>query len=129
MFCKKIFQIKPTSTSSMGGKNFMAPFYEWGSTPSRLQSHYEETAYFLPVSPQKFLVHHTKIDLWHLLWIFLLVISEAITKNAKESSCFSRLSKVCWEPSQISKMELHLRSLTGFRMLFYLPHYKTSKMY
>ena len=31
-------------------KNFTAPFYRWGSTASRLQSHYEETVYFLPLS-------------------------------------------------------------------------------
>ena len=37
-------------------KKFMAPFYGWGSTVSRLQSHYEETVYFLPLSPQEFLV-------------------------------------------------------------------------
>ena len=28
-------------------KNFMAPFYAWGSTESRLQSYYLETIYFL----------------------------------------------------------------------------------
>ena len=33
----------------------MTPFYGWGSTVSRLQSIYEETAKFLP-SPQEFLV-------------------------------------------------------------------------
>ena len=27
-------------------KNFMAPFHGWGSTVSRLQSHYEETVNF-----------------------------------------------------------------------------------
>ena len=37
-------------------KNFMAPFYGWGSTTSRLQSNYEEEVYFLPQSSQKFLV-------------------------------------------------------------------------
>ena len=26
--------------------NFMAAFYEWGSTAARLQSHYEEKIYF-----------------------------------------------------------------------------------
>ena len=36
-------------------KNFMAPFYGWGSTVSRLQSHYEETVYFVPLSPREFL--------------------------------------------------------------------------
>ena len=28
-------------------KNFMAPFYGWGSTVSKLQSQYKETVYFL----------------------------------------------------------------------------------
>ena len=37
-------------------KNFMNPFYGCGSTVSRLQSHYKEIVYFLPVSSQKFLV-------------------------------------------------------------------------
>ena len=35
--------------------NFMARFYGWGSTASRL-SHFEEAVYFLPLSSQKFLV-------------------------------------------------------------------------
>ena len=30
-------------------KNFMFPFYRWGSTVSRLQSLYEEAVYFLPL--------------------------------------------------------------------------------
>ena len=34
-------------------KHFMGPFYGWGSTFSRLQSHCEETVYFLPLSPQE----------------------------------------------------------------------------
>ena len=29
----------------------MAPFYGWGSTAWRLQSHYKETVYLLPLSP------------------------------------------------------------------------------
>ena len=36
--------------------NFMAPFYEWGSIASRLQSHIEEAVYFLLLSSQKFVV-------------------------------------------------------------------------
>ena len=32
----------------------MAHFYGWGSTASRLQSHFEEAVYFLPLSSQKF---------------------------------------------------------------------------
>ena len=35
----------------------MTPFYEWGSTVSRLHSHYEEMVYFLALSPLEFLVH------------------------------------------------------------------------
>ena len=31
-------------------KNFMAPFNGWGPTVSRLQSHYEQAVYFLPLS-------------------------------------------------------------------------------
>ena len=34
----------------------LLPFYGWRSTVSRLQSHYEETVYFLPLSLQEFLV-------------------------------------------------------------------------
>ena len=34
----------------------MTPFYGWGSTASRLQSHFEETVYFLQPSSQKVLV-------------------------------------------------------------------------
>ena len=34
----------------------MAPFYGWGSTASKLQSHYEEAVYLIPLSSQKFLV-------------------------------------------------------------------------
>ena len=37
-------------------KNFMAPFYGWGSTALRLQSHFEKVVYILPLSPQKFLL-------------------------------------------------------------------------
>ena len=37
-------------------KNFMIPFYRWGSPVSRLQSHYKETVYFLPLSPREFLI-------------------------------------------------------------------------
>ena len=31
-------------------QNFIPSFYGWGSTASRLQSHFEEAAYFLPLS-------------------------------------------------------------------------------
>ena len=34
----------------------MAPFYGWGSTASRLQSHFKEVVYFLPLSSQKVLI-------------------------------------------------------------------------
>ena len=30
-------------------KNFVAPFYGWGWTASKLQSPYEDTGYFLPL--------------------------------------------------------------------------------
>ena len=38
----KMFLLKP--------KNFMTPFYGWGSTALRLQSHYKEAVYFLPLT-------------------------------------------------------------------------------
>ena len=34
----------------------MGPFPGWGSTISKLQCHYEETFYFLPLSPQEYIV-------------------------------------------------------------------------
>ena len=34
----------------------MAPFYRWGFTVWRLQSHHEETVYFLPLRLQDVLV-------------------------------------------------------------------------
>ena len=34
----------------------MFPFYGWGSTASKLQGHYKDAVYFLPVSSQEFLV-------------------------------------------------------------------------
>ena len=34
----------------------MAPFHGWGSTASRLQSHFEEEVYFLLLSFQRFLL-------------------------------------------------------------------------
>ena len=37
-------------------KKLYGPFYGWGSTASRLQSHFEQAVYFFPLSSQKFLV-------------------------------------------------------------------------
>ena len=37
-------------------KTLWSIFYGWGSAVSRLQSHYCETVYFLPLRPQEFLV-------------------------------------------------------------------------
>ena len=45
----KVFALNPA-------KHFMAPFYGWGSTASRLQGHYKEVVYFLPLRFQIFLV-------------------------------------------------------------------------
>ena len=35
-------------------KNFIAHFYEWGATVTRLQGHSKETVSFLPLRPQEF---------------------------------------------------------------------------
>ena len=53
---KKIFSFSRYSNFCIFKKNFMASFYGWGSIASRLQSHYGEVVYFLPLSSQKFLV-------------------------------------------------------------------------
>ena len=37
---------------SINKKNCTAAFYGWSSIVSRLQNHYEETVYFLPLSSQ-----------------------------------------------------------------------------
>ena len=42
--------------NSLKKTNFMATLYGWGSTVSRLQSHFEETVYFLTLGRQEFLV-------------------------------------------------------------------------
>ena len=42
-------------TMNMNFSNFMVPFYGWGSTVSRLHSHYKETVYFLPLGPKEVL--------------------------------------------------------------------------
>ena len=51
----------------------MAPFYGRDSTASRLQSHYEEAAYFLSLSSQKFLV---------LILDFLVIWKNGLEKNS-----------------------------------------------
>ena len=58
-------------------KYFMAPFYGWGSTVSKLQSHYEEIVYLLPFSSKEVLVlnwlaYFTKIQLWNLYFYLSL---------------------------------------------------------
>ena len=53
-------------------KNLWPLFYGWGSTISRLQSNYEETVNFLPLSSQQFLVPILKgwIDLGATQWFW-----------------------------------------------------------
>ena len=47
---------EPQDLEKKNFKNFLVPFYGWGLTAPRLQSHFEEAIYFLPLSSQKFLV-------------------------------------------------------------------------
>ena len=47
-FIDKIFLCK--------SKTFMASYYEWGSTVSRINSNYNKIVYFLLQSPQEFMV-------------------------------------------------------------------------
>ena len=44
------------NNNNNNNKNFMTPFHGWGSTVTRLQSHYQEKVYFLPQTSQKVLV-------------------------------------------------------------------------
>ena len=59
--CKSFQSLLWGNFAYLHKKNFIVPFYGCGSTVSRLQSHYEETVYFLPLSswysfdrPQKY---------------------------------------------------------------------------
>ena len=61
LFCKDSRSVVSINIKELK-RNFAAPFYGWGSTASRLQSHYEEVVYFLPLSSQKYLV---------LIWLTL----------------------------------------------------------
>ena len=54
-------------------KNFVTPFYGWGSTAAKLQSHYEGIIYFLPLNPQKFVA------------VILLTLEEEKAESALES--------------------------------------------
>ena len=54
LLAKELFLIK--LWFNFKKKNFIPPFYRWGSTVSRLQSQYKETVYILPISPQEFQV-------------------------------------------------------------------------
>ena len=45
-------------TLTKESKKLYGPFYGWGSTASRLQSHYEEAVYFLPKFPE---IHGTHL--------------------------------------------------------------------
>ena len=42
-------------------KSFMALFYGWSSTASRLQSHYKETVHFFPEIPGTHLINLRKM--------------------------------------------------------------------
>ena len=55
-FWEKECLFKSISTTCYYKENIATAFYGWGSTISRLQSHYEKAAHFLPLISQKFLV-------------------------------------------------------------------------
>ena len=52
----KLHDISVTPKMVKKATNFMAPFYGQGSIASRLQKHFKEAVYFLPLSLQKSLV-------------------------------------------------------------------------
>ena len=57
-FCNQTWQgqLVMLSLKLLLKKNFTVTFYGWGSTVSKLHSHYEETVHFLPLGHQGFLV-------------------------------------------------------------------------
>ena len=61
----------------------MVHFYGWGSTASRLETHYEEAVYYLQLSSQKFLVLTTSwvSDLDNLTVVLLQVIPPISTNE------------------------------------------------
>ena len=54
----------------------MVHFYGWGTTASKLETHYEETVYYLQLSSEKFLVLTVSrvFDLNNLTIVLLQVI-------------------------------------------------------
>ena len=61
----------------------MVHFYGWGSTASRLETHYEEAVYYLQLSSQKFLVLTVSglSDLNNLMVVLLQVIPPTSTNE------------------------------------------------
>ena len=53
---KMVIAIYQSHSNHSRLKKFMTPFYGCGSTASRLNSHYKEAVYFLPLSPHGYLV-------------------------------------------------------------------------
>ena len=82
--------------------NFLATFYGWSSTVSKLQSYYEETVYFLLLSTTKFLV---------LIWSTLESLKAASTL---ESSSGFELKTLDWESSALTTTPLFLHLVNNF---------------
>ena len=66
----------------------MAPYYGQGSTTSRLESHFDEVVYFLPLSSQKLLllINSTTLKTDRILYINHLKL-ENLYGQLMNSSC------------------------------------------
>ena len=91
-------------------KTLTAPFYGWGSTVSRLQSHYKETVYFLPLGPQDFLV--------------LIQYSFSPRKGPWSHSAVLNRGSLDWESSSLTIRPLLFR--VTHRFLYMSKHYSIS---
>ena len=111
-------------------KNFVAPFYGWGSTSWRLYNHFEEAVYFLPLSSQKFLVlisstsvvlnmgpvnsESSALTTWPFLYgcrlqlLYYIAVLKGFSKFTGKQLYWSFFfnSNACWRLSFLSKKSL-----------------------
>ena len=89
-------------------KNFTAPFYGWSSTVSKLQSHYEETVYFLPLSSLDF-------------WYSILQQNKEFKKSSKTLILVQTLKKELKMSESGVQILMHnnFRQTTGINIKFF----------
>ena len=78
-------------------KKLYGLFFGWGSTVSRLQSHYEETVYFLPFSCQEFLVFNWSILEGWVDWESSALATRPLLQSWRKPENLSKF--VSWIPA------------------------------